>query len=768
MATPLHRAELLDDRSLTGRAFCDAYCGVMDDWLRALWADAVAVTSDGGAGMALVAVGGQGRRELCPQSDLDLLLLSAKGVDAAHVADGMWYPIWDEGLKLGHAVRSLRDTLALAADDLETATSLLSARHIAGDEDLVAELAEKARLNWQRKGRKWLEVLASSVEQRHRDHGEVAFDLEPNLKEARGGLRDVHALGWARAAGADVDERSIAALRSEHDELLAVRVELHRANGRPSDVLTLEDQDAVAPRLGDVDSDGLMSRVAVAGGAIAWASDESWHEIRSSLDASRFGRFKRDRSVGDGLTVVHGRVALLDETSLVTDPVMVLRVALGAARVPTRISLRTLEALQEAPELPDPWPVEARELLVALLETGSAAIPVVEALDRWNLWTSLIPEWAPTRSKIQRNVLHHFTVDRHLLEAAAEASQLGAGTRQDLLEVVALLHDIGKGYSGDHSVVGEELATAIATRMGFEPADVADIAHGVRHHLLLADIATRRDLDDPATIELVARTVQTPERLALLRAVTEADGLATGPLAWSMWKAQLVDQLANRTAQLLAGERVDAVVADPFPNDAQRGLLAKGGVQILGEGDSITIVCPDRPGVFHRVAGVLALHGLDVLSAAIHSEGGVAVDEFRVDAGPSGIIAWDRVGEDVTKVLEGRLAVQARLDERIRTHRARRRPGIHQLAHAVRFDNDASADATVLEVVGADSMGLLYRLTRALTDLDVDIRTAKIHTLGADVIDTFYVVSGGGSKIDDPDHHDEIRRALLHALDPIA
>lgn len=767
MPTPLHRVELLDDRTLTGRAFCDAYSIVMDDWLRTLWNDAVAVAPGGGAGMALVAIGGQGRGELCPQSDLDLLLLTAKGVDAAQVADGLWYPIWDEGLKLGHAVRSLRDTLALAADDLETATSLLSARHLAGDENLTAELAEKARLNWQRKGRRWLEVLATAVEQRHRDHGEVAFDLEPDLKEARGGLRDVHALAWARAAGADVDERAIADLRADHDELLAVRVELHRSNGRPSDVLTLADQDAVAPRLGHADSDELMTSVAVAGRAIAWASDERWHEIRSSLDESRFGRFKRDRTVGDGLVMLGGRVALIDEASPVTDPVMVLRVALGAARVPTRISLHTLDALQAAPELPDPWPTEARELLVELLQTGSAAIPVVEALDRWNLWTRLIPEWEPTRSRIQRNVLHRFTVDRHLLEAASEASQLGAGTRRDLLEMVTLLHDIGKGYVGDHSVIGEELATVIATRMGFAADDVAAIAHGVRHHLLLADIATRRDLDDPATIELVARTVQTPERLALLRAVTEADGLATGPLAWSRWKAQLVDQLANRTAQLLAGEVPDAIVAEAFPNDAQRELLTKGGVQILAEGDSITIVCPDRPGVFHRVAGVLALHGLDVLSAAIHSDGGVALDEFRVATGSSGIIAWDRVGDDVTKVLEGRLAVQARLDERIRTHRARRRPGIHQLGHAVRFDNDATSDATVLEVVGADSMGLLYRLTGALTDLDVDIRTAKIHTLGADVIDTFYVVSGGGGKIVDADHQSEIRRALLYALEPI-
>ncbi|HMU80585.1 MAG TPA: hypothetical protein PKC57_10025, partial [Microthrixaceae bacterium] len=252
MAIPLHRSSLLDDRSCGGRGFCDRYTQVVEDWLRSLWVDAVAAAG-GGDGMALVAVGGQGRGELCPGSDLDLLLLADKGVDAARVADGLWYPIWDERLKLGHAVRSIRDTLALAAEDLETATALLSARHVAGDPALTAELAEKARLAWQRKGRRWLDVLSRAVQARHAAHGEVAFDLEPDLKEGRGGLRDVHALAWARAAGADVDERLLAELFDHHDALLAVRVELHRAGGRAGDVLTLDDQDDVAARLGDVD-----------------------------------------------------------------------------------------------------------------------------------------------------------------------------------------------------------------------------------------------------------------------------------------------------------------------------------------------------------------------------------------------------------------------------------------------------------------------------------------------------------------------------------
>ncbi|MBS1837893.1 MAG: ACT domain-containing protein, partial [Actinobacteria bacterium] len=474
-----------------------------------------------------------------------------------------------------------------------------------------------------------------------------------------------------------------------------------------------------------------------------------------------------ERAVDGGLVLRDGRIALPERGAATLDELSVLRVAVAAARVPTRIAPATLDALRSAPLLAEPWPDEARELLVQLLGSGPAAIPVVEALDRCGLWVRLIPEWEPTRSLIQRNALHRYTVDRHLLETASEASRLAARTRPDLLSMAALLHDIGKGFPGDHSVVGERIATVVAARVGFDASDVDAIAHAVRHHLLLPDVATRRDLDDPATIDLVADMVGTPQRLSLLRTLAEADGRATGPSAWSAWKAQLVDLLASRVSQRLSGDPVLEVVRDPFPSDDQRALLHGGGVRILTDGDVITVVCPDRPGVFHRVAGVLALHGLDVTSASIHSEGGMALDEFRVDAGASGIIPWDRVGSDVVKVLGGRLAIQARLDERIRTHRSRRRPGVHQLDHAVRFDDDASAEATVLEVVGADSIGLLYRLTRALTDLDVDIRTARIHTLGADVVDTFYVVTSEGGKLTDAEHREEIRRALLHALEPV-
>ena len=768
MPPALPRSDLLDDRSLIGRAFCDRYGQVVDGWLGVLFQEAVADDPSGAVGLSLVAVGGQGRQELCPQSDLDLLLLFDRGVDAGPVAEKLWYPVWDAGLKLGHAVRTIRDTLSLASEDLETATALLSARHLAGDESMANELLEKARVNWRKRGRRWLEELARAVDVRHADSGEVAFELEPDLKEGRGGLRDVHALGWALAAGADVDERLLLDLQRDHDTLLEIRVEVHRATAKPGDRLMLQDQDTVASRLGDVDADALMARVAAAGRTIAWASDESWHEVKVALNGAFFGRFRRERRLDTDLVLRDARVCLIDEDQPVTDPTTVLRVALAAARQGTRISLATLALLEAAPRLPDPWPVAARQAFTDLLLCGSAAIGVVEALDQWGLWEPLIPEWAPNHSRPQRNAFHRFTVDRHLLEAASEAAELGQRTpRPDLLVMAALLHDIGKGYPGDHSVVGEGLARTICGRMGFSAEDVDTIADAVRHHLLLPDVATRRDLDDPATIEFVAGIVQTLERLALLRSLTEADGLATGPSAWGPWKAQLVEQLANRTAHLLGGGRVQEVVTDAFPSEAQRKLLELGGLQILAEDEVITVACPDRPGVFYRVAGALALHGLDVVSAAIHSEGGMALDEFRVRAGASGLVPWDSVSDDVAKVLEGRLAIQARLDERVRSHRRRHRPGIHQVGQLVRFDNDATEDATVLEVAGPDSLGLLYRLTRALADLNVDVRTAKIHTMGNDVVDTFYVITSAGSKVTDPEHQDEIRRALLHALEPL-
>src|SRR5918997_5812196 len=254
------RAQLAADDSLFGRALVDTWTAEVDRWL----AELVVAAVEGGdpAGIALAAVGGYGRAELSLQSDIDVVLLHAGRTDIGEVADRLWYPIWDARLKLGHSVRTVKEALALAADDLDTATGLLQVRHLAGDGRLTDELARKAEMQWRKRAKRWLGAMAVRVRERHGRAGEVAFLLEPDLKEGRGGLRDVHALGWAQAARSILWETDHASLDEAYDTLLSVRVELHRRTGRPGDRLLLQEQDGVADALDYPDADALMRDVA--------------------------------------------------------------------------------------------------------------------------------------------------------------------------------------------------------------------------------------------------------------------------------------------------------------------------------------------------------------------------------------------------------------------------------------------------------------------------------------------------------------------------
>ena len=763
MALADRRAALEADHELVGRDLCRAYSDLVDGWLAELLA---AAEAEVGAGrVALAAVGGYGRAELSFQSDIDVLLVHGGRSDIGTLADRVWYPIWDEGLKLGHAVRTVREALALAGDDLDTATALLQVRHLAGDQALTEELATRALEQWRKRSKRWLGELSARVAERHRQAGEVAFLLEPDLKEGRGGLRDVHALGWAEAAHRLLWEGDHSVLDDAYSALLSARVELHRRTGRPGDRLLLEEQDAVAAALGDESADHLMHRLADAARTIAWRSDDAWNRIDASLAGPLGWRARRDRALGPGLVLRDGEVHLTADADL-ADPTLVLRAAAAAAAGETRLHRASLERLAAAATpLPEPWTTEVRTALVDLLLGGHRAIPVMEALDQMGLWELVLPEWPAVRSKPQRNAYHRFTVDRHLIEAAANAAELVARTeRPDLLVVGTLLHDIGKGYPGDHTEVGIELVEVIAHRMGFPPPDVAVLQALVRHHLLLPDVATRRDLDDPATLERVADAAGDLLTLGLLAALTEADSLATGPAAWGQWKAELVRDLVARTAHVLGGGTAEEVRED-FPSPEHLDLLRSGRTVVRGEGDRLTVVAPDRPGLFSRVTGVLALHGLGVLDAAVTSLDGKALEVLRVESSFGPTITWDKVLVDLEKVLEGRLALQARLSERARVYGGRPvgRAPLHEPPRVV-VDNQASRDATVVEVHAVDSIGVLYRITRALAELDLNIVSAKVQTLGDRVVDAFYVRDLAGDKLTDPATLVEVERALLHEL----
>jgi [protein-PII] uridylyltransferase len=465
--------------------------------------------------------------------------------------------------------------------------------------------------------------------------------------------------------------------------------------------------------------------------------------------------------------VGEGEVELTSASAVGDDPLLPLRTAVAAATHRAAIERRTLERLAlESSALPDPWPSDGRRLFAELLLAGPPAIPVIEALDQRGVWVRFLPEWAAVRARPQHNAYHRFTVDRHLLETVANAARLAEGVaRPDLLAIAALLHDLGKGYDGDHTQVGVELALRIGARMGYPDEDLSTLAALVQYHLLLPDVATRRDLSDVATIERVAAAAGSVERLQLLAALTEADAVATGPSAWSPWKAELIRELVQRATQLLTSGDPDHLTAEPFPTRDQLARLREAGQRIDAVGDVVTIMTDDRPGIFSRVAGALTLHGLDVLAAAAHStDDGRALSVFRISDPFRDTPPWDRVIKDLELALDGRLALPARVAERARLYTRAMRQSRHRANVAVHFDNDASDEATVIDVHAPDAIGVLYQVTRALADLDLDIRSARVQTLGAEVVDAFYVRDRFGKKVTDQHSLNEIDRAIVHCL----
>jgi len=754
----LEAERLINDHSLRGWAFAHAYTDHLDEWIHAECA-----SLDIGEGIALVAVGGYGRREMAPYSDLDLALVHVEGAEVKPIAEQIWYPLWDSGLKVGHRVGLIDELISLSYTDLDTATALLDVRLLAGDESVAFDLAMAATAAWHSDALHNATRVIERVRELHDENDEVAFTLGPDLKVGRGGLRDVHALRWAMATGVVEENAAIQSLQEPETTLLEARVALHRATGRRNDRLMLDYQDEVADLLDYDDADALMAAVAAAGRSIAWVAEAQWFwTVRSRSERRR----RTDHEVIDDEIVIDGTLlTLVEDADPIVDPDLVFRVALAAASRRTFVDRQTLERLaDERVQIPSPWTRRMLDSFVDLLLLGHSAIPVIEAYDQMGLMSRLIPEWEPTRSKPQRNDYHQYTVDRHLLEAAAEAANLvDRVDRPDLLVIGALLHDIGKGYPGDHTEVGVDLIATIALRMGFGATDSRTLQLMCEHHLLLPDAATRRDLEDEGTIQFVADTIETESLLMLLAALTEADSTATGPNAWNPARAELVYTLVDKTRHVLEGGDMSEIHTARFPSSEQLQLMAehKFTVRIVDSG--ITVVQDDRLGAFSRVAGVLALNGLDIVAAAVHTEDGMALSEFRVKTPEDVDVA--RLTSQLEAGFNGQIALEARVAERRGTYsRARKRLSAQPIETAVAFDNETSISATVIEVSGLDDIGMLYRVARSFNELGITIQTARIQTIGDMVVDTFYVTHNG-SKVLDEQHLREVERAILYATE---
>ncbi|MEW2422745.1 [protein-PII] uridylyltransferase [Streptomyces nigra] len=776
------RLRLLTEGARSGPPRRSALAQLTDDWLTGLFAAGAEATR----GVALVAVGGYGRGELSPRSDLDLLLLHDGGdaTAVATLADRIWYPVWDLGLALDHSVRTPAEARKTAADDLKVQLGLLDARHIAGDLGLTTGLRTAVLADWRNQAAKRLPELQELSAERAERQGELQYLLEPDLKEARGGLRDATILRAVAASWlADAPREGLADARRR---LLDVRDALHLATGRATDRLALQEQDQVAAELGLLDADTLLRQVYEAARVISYASDVTWREVgrvlRSRAVRPRLramlggGKPTAERSpLAEGVVEQDGEVVLARAARPDRDPVLPLRAAAAAAQAGLPLSLHAVRRMATGVRpLPTPWPAEAREQLVTLLGSGRPTVEVWEALEAEGLITHFLPDWERVRCRPQRNAVHVWTVDRHLIETAVRASEFTRRVhRPDLLLVAALLHDIGKGWPGDHSVAGEIIVKDMAARIGFDRDDVAVLATLVRHHLLLVETATRRDLEDPATVRAVADAVGSPGTLELLHALTEADALATGPAAWSAWRGSLVSDLVKRVGAVLAGDvPEEPEAAAPTAEQERLALEAVAiGSPVLAlraqteppaeerpAGDpeplgvELLIAVPDQPGVLPAVAGVLAMHRLTVRTAELRAldlpdgvDGSVLLLNWRVAAEYGSLPQATRLRADLVRALDGSLDIAGRLAERDAAYPRRR--GVVAPPPRVTVHPAASRLATVIEVRAQDAPGLLFRIGRALEDASVRVRSAHVSTLGANAVDAFYVTGPEGAPL---------------------
>jgi len=815
---PAAVADLLEELRALDRAYSPGHHGRWSGTRRAELVDAclrrLFEAARPPAGVALVALGGYGRGRLAPASDVDLLLVhdGAPLEAVASLAELLWYPLWDAGIRVGHAVRTPEECEKVAAERLDAATAILDGRALSGDAAPWAEALARVLAPIRSDPGAFAEALRADAEVRRARHGAVSSLLEPNLKEGAGGLRDVHVLGWLETAvGRSLEEGGLLrraerdALEEAEEFLERVRGALHLETGRATDRLLLEQQPRLARWMGFADEpdlravDGLMRQV--------FEHARQVEHVRASV----LERYLR------------GEVAARQVEPTPQGALRALAEVAAEGGVPAPATLDAIEAAGIPDEVE--WTGGVRDAFLALVRAGDGGARMLEVLDRLDLLRRFVPEWGLVRSRPQRDPYHRFPVDVHLLRTyiamaelledpghepmAAEAA--AAVDDRDAVLLGALFHDIGKIGRRDHVAVGREVAGRALGRMGLPPRTHELARFMVVEHLLLPDTATRRDLEDADLVLDVAARVGDPERLAALYLLAIADGRATGPLAWTPWRATLVRELVAKVQRVLErgevgaqtavrlAERADAlrVLLPHVPEDDLRRFLFRlprsylltvppervaehhpvvapplGAHEVrtqAGLGDrpgthALTVVAADRPGLLSLIAGALSLAGLSILSAQVFTtEDGVAVDVFEVEGAFEAEIGeerWREVRSTLRRAIEGRVA----LEHRVAAKRRHYPPSRHEIPVEVRVHPDASDFFTVVEVGAPDRIGLLYDITRTFAELHLDVHLAKVATYGARVVDAFYLRDALGRKLDE-EQVAELERALRARLE---
>ncbi len=724
----------------------------------------IATLAQGIPGISVLAVGGYGRCELGPYSDLDVLVLHDKKQAPDEVTRSLWYPIWDSKVSLDYSVRNISEAMHAAAEDPRVLIGLLDARVICGNADLAKELSETIVKRFRTRAAQYIGIFLEQAEERRSASGELAFLLEPDLKEARGGLRDL--VNLTHLFALELAPQSEGSFLSHCNRfLLGSRNLAQRSAGKSDNRLVLQDQDSIAETMGLSGGDELMSKVSEVGRFVSRSLDE-FRGVGGRRGSRR--RIVLPYSDVPAGTYRQGGKIYLNEALLdKPDAKLVLEVAALSQETGLLIAPEAMRYFADEVEpWTSDWDASAVEALVALLSGGHNLVGATERLDHYGLLERIIPEWKWVRGLPQRNAYHTFTVDRHLVETAVAAGGLRRQVRRpDLLVIAAFLHDIGKGQGGDHSRIGAEIAERIVLRFGLSEYDARVVVRLVRNHLLLADTATRRDIRDPAVIKMVAEAIGDQLSLDLLLALTKADAQATGHLAWSDWKAELVEQLYRSVSGYL--ETGEANFFDDFPDSVGLELMAQfnGDLMIKSTGEEVWVVASDQVGLLSKVTGALSLLGLNVIRAEVYSESGVALEHLRVVAPHSREIRWSRFRTELVAALSDDDYLEVKLNEKRRGLRNRRMVAESaQISPRVTVESEVGSRHLMVEVCGPDSFGLIHRLTATLASFGLDILRANLVTIGDDVVDTFYALGSFERELYLPSDLRVLEEGLISAL----
>ena len=810
-----------------------------------------------GERMALVAVGGYGRGELAPFSDIDLLfLLPYKATPyTEQVVEWMLYLLWDLGLKVGHATRSVDESLRQAKADMTIRTALLESRFISGDEKLFLELKKRfADEVAATTGMAFVEAKLAERDQRHQRLGDSRYVLEPNIKEGKGGLRDLHTLFWIAKYLYRIDdlrelvglgvltEEEYAAFDKAQDFLWTLRCTLHYVTGRAEERLTFDVQPEIASRMGYTDHAGTqrVERLMKHYYLVAKDVGDLTRIFCAALEAEqkrppRFslaGLLRRRRDI-EGFRLEGDRLTVADEGVFGRDPVKLLGLFHVAQQNGLDIHPKALRAVRRSLRLVDAAlreNPEANRLFLEMLTSPKDPETTLRRLNEAGVFGRFITDFGRVVAQMQYDMYHVYTVDEHTIRAIGLLHGIEQGRHKAehplsseivhklvsrrVLYLAVLLHDIAKGRGGNHSAIGAEVAYKLGPRLGLSAAETETAAWLVRHHLAMSHTAQKRDIGDPKTISDFAELVQSPERLKLLLVLTVVDMRATGPKVFNGWKAALLRDLYYKTEEVLTGglaargdeARVAAALealrrALPEWSDAdfaaqvgrgpaaywlsldtetlarharimreaertQAPIALDWRVDTYRAGTELTVYTPDHAGLFAKIAGAIAVAGGNIVEARIFTlSNGMALDAFWIqDAAGGAFDRPDRLAK-LSAIIERSLAGRLWPEEVAAVGRGlASRTEVFQVPPRVLIDNKASATHTVIEVNGRDRPGLLYALTRALTELNLQISSAKISTYGARVVDVFYVKDVFGLKIEHESKLGKINERLIEVL----